>query len=68
VRIGGEPVKVAFFVMTLRYSDVIFCRVFPRECTETFPACHRRCWGREQVFFDPRHDLALLERKRGALD
>ena len=29
---------------------------------------HRRCWGREQVFYDPVHYLALLERKPGALD
>jgi hypothetical protein len=31
-------------------------------------ATHRRCWGREQVFYDPIHYLALLERKPGALD
>ena len=31
-------------------------------------ARHRRCWGKEQVLFDPRHYLALLERKPGALD
>jgi transposase len=29
---------------------------------------HRRCWGREQVTYDPVHYLALLERKPGALD
>ena len=31
-------------------------------------ADHRRCWGREGVFYDPVHYLALLERKPGALD
>jgi hypothetical protein len=31
-------------------------------------ATHRRCWGREQVTYDPVHYLALLERKPGALD
>ena len=31
-------------------------------------ASHRRGWGREQVFYDPVHYLALLERKPGALD
>jgi transposase len=31
-------------------------------------AIHRRCWGREQVFYDPVHYLAVLERKPGALD
>ena len=31
-------------------------------------ATHPRCWSKEQVCFDPRHYLALLERKPGALD
>lgn len=31
-------------------------------------AVHRRCWGREQVFYEPMHYLAVLERKPGALD
>jgi transposase len=31
-------------------------------------ATHRRCWGREQVSYDPVHYLAVLERKPGALD
>jgi len=31
-------------------------------------ATHPRCWDSEQVTFDPRHYLALLERKPGALD
>jgi transposase len=31
-------------------------------------AVHPRCWGREQVFYDPVHYLAVLERKPGALD
>ena len=31
-------------------------------------ARHRRCWKSQQVFFDPVHYLALLERKPGALD
>jgi hypothetical protein len=35
--------------------------------TETV-ANHQRCWGKEQVTFDFRHYLALLERKPGALD
>jgi transposase len=29
---------------------------------------HKRSWGREGVFYDPVHYLALLERKPGALD
>ena len=31
-------------------------------------AIHRRCWGREQIFYDPVHYLGLLERKPGVLD
>ena len=31
-------------------------------------ATHRRCWEKEQTTFDPRHYLALLERKPGAID
>jgi transposase len=31
-------------------------------------AVHPRCWGREQVAYDPVHYLAVLERKPGALD
>jgi transposase len=31
-------------------------------------ASHARSWGREQTVYDPRHYLALLERKPGAFD
>jgi hypothetical protein len=31
-------------------------------------ACHGRIYGRNQFVFDPKHYLALLERKPGALD
>ena len=31
-------------------------------------ARHKRCWKKEQQFFDPRHYLKLLERKPGAFD
>jgi transposase len=40
----GELTTVALFVMTLPYSDAIFCCVFPRECTEAFQDCHRRAF------------------------
>ena len=40
----GEEVKVAVFVMTLMYSDAVFCCVFPRECSETFLDGHRRAF------------------------
>jgi hypothetical protein len=31
-------------------------------------AQHRRCWDRDQTFFEPIHYLALLERKPGGFD
>jgi hypothetical protein len=31
-------------------------------------ATHPRCWATERTTYDPRHDLALLERKPGAFD
>ena len=37
-------------------------------CRDHLVASHPRDWGRERVHFDPRHYLALLERKPGALD
>jgi len=40
----GQTTKVALFVMTLLYSDAIFCCVFPRECTEAFMDGHRRAF------------------------
>jgi transposase len=44
VSLRGEQVKVAMFVMTLPYSDAIFCQVFPHECTETFQEGHKRAF------------------------
>ena len=44
VKLCGEQVKVAMFVMTLPYSDAIFCQVFPQECTETFQEGHKRAF------------------------
>jgi len=37
-------------------------------CGTEVIATHRRNWAKEQVSFDPRHYLALLERKPGAFD
>jgi len=37
-------------------------------CGGELVARHPRCWEKEQTTFDPRHYLALLERKPGALD
>jgi len=44
VVLDGVPTKVALFVMTLMYSDAVFCCVYPRECTETFLDGHRRAF------------------------
>ena len=41
---GGQTTRVALFVMTLPYSDAIFCCVYPRECTEAFMDGHRRAF------------------------
>ena len=45
VRLDGESIKVAVFVMTLLHSDAVFCQVFPRECTETFQEGHVRAFA-----------------------
>ncbi len=34
--LDGVPIKAALFVMTLPYSDAIFCCLYPRECTEAY--------------------------------
>ena len=44
VTLRGETTRVALFVMTLPYSDAIFCQVFPRECTEAFLEGLRRAF------------------------
>jgi transposase len=40
----GEQTEVAFFVMTLPFSDAFFVCAFPRECTETFQEGHKRAF------------------------
>ena len=44
VVLNGKTTKAAFFVITLPYSDAIFCQVFPQECTETFQEGHCRAF------------------------
>jgi len=44
VRLNGQEISVALFVMTLPYSGAIFVQAFPRECTETFLEGHRRAF------------------------
>ena len=44
VRLQGQETKVAYFVMSLPFSDAFFCQVFPRECTETFQEGHCRAF------------------------
>lgn len=45
VILEGELTRIAYFVMTLPYSDAIYCQVFPRECTEVFLEGHRRAFA-----------------------
>lgn len=44
VRLQGKETKVAYFVMSLPFSDAFCCQVFPRECTETFQEGHCRAF------------------------
>ncbi len=47
-KLDGKLRKVAFFVMTLPFSDAFFLQAFERECTETFWEGHVRafdCFG-----------------------
>lgn len=37
-------------------------------CRSEVVVRHRRHWGKEHTIYGPRHYLALLERKPGALD
>ena len=43
-KVNGKLCKVAFFVMTLPYSDATFVMAFERECTETFWEGHVRAF------------------------
>jgi len=45
IKLAGEQIKVAFFVLTLTYSDAIYCQVFPKECTESFQEGHKRAFA-----------------------
>ncbi len=45
VDLAGERVQVALFVMTLPYSDALFCQAFPRECSEAFLEGHKRAFA-----------------------
>jgi transposase len=40
VRVDGQIVKAAIFVMSLPYCDAVFCCAFPRECAEAFQEGH----------------------------
>jgi transposase len=41
---NGTLKKIAFFVMSLVYSDAMFVVAFPRECTEAFLEAHVRAF------------------------
>jgi transposase len=44
ITLAGVPTKAALFVISLPYSDALFCCAFPRECTEAFLEGHRRAF------------------------
>ena len=43
--VGGVQTQVAVFVMSLPYSDAVYCQAFPRECTEVFLEGHVRAFA-----------------------
>jgi transposase len=43
--LNGRQTRVAFLVMSLPYSDALFCCAFPQECTEAFLEGHRRAFA-----------------------
>src|SRR5262245_52008915 len=45
VVVRGVPTQVAVFVLSLPYSDAVYCQVFPRECTEVFLDGHARAFA-----------------------
>lgn len=45
IKLQGVLTKAAFFVMVLPYSDALFVRAYPRECTETFQDGHARAFS-----------------------
>lgn len=45
VVLGGVATQVAIFVLTLPYSDAVYCQAFPRECTEVFAEGHARAFA-----------------------
>src|SRR5262245_30206085 len=44
VSLQGVTAPVAVFVLSLPYSDAVYCQVFPRECTEVFLEGHKRAF------------------------
>ncbi len=44
ITLAGERTDIAFFVMTLPFSDAFFICAFSRECTETFQEGHKRAF------------------------
>jgi transposase len=45
VVLGGVTTQVAIFVLSLPYSDAVYCQAFPRECTEVFAEGHARAFA-----------------------
>ena len=45
VLVRGVATRVALFVMSLPYSDAVYCQAYPRECSETFLEGHARAFA-----------------------
>ncbi len=73
VVIAGRPLKAALFVMTLPFSDALFCCLFPRECTESFLQGHVRAFAffggvpRRISYDNTRIAVAKIIQRRGSI-
>jgi transposase len=69
--VAGQPVKAAFFVMTLPVSNALFCCLFPRECAESFLEGHVRAFAffggvpRRITYDNTRIAVSRIIRRRG---
>ncbi len=71
VIVAGERVSASYLVMTVPYSDALFCSVFPKECTETFQEGHVRAFEffggvLTRISYDnSRIAISKIEKQRG---
>jgi transposase len=59
IELAGERTEIAFFVLTLPFSDSFFVCAFLRECTETFQEGHKRAFEFIPVIIKSRSTSSL---------